>query len=130
MAIGTPGTREPKRGEVWDVDLNPTQGSEMQKVRPCVVVSSNAAGVLPIRLVVPLTGWQEGFKNRFWLVRVDPDPAAGNGVTKPVAADTLQTRSVAFERFDPYNRGCLGGLAPEDMKRIAAALAATIDYEV
>ena len=118
---------EPKRGEVWDVDLNPTQSSEMQKVRPCVVISSNAAGVLPIRLVVPLTGWQEGFTAKFWLVRVDP--ALANGLTKTAAADTLQTRGVALERFDPYQRGCLGRLETGDMKRVSAALAATIDFE-
>ena len=28
-----------KRGEIWLVNLNPTQGSEIQKTRPCVVVS-------------------------------------------------------------------------------------------
>jgi len=27
------------RGEVWDVALNPTRGAEIQKTRPCVVVS-------------------------------------------------------------------------------------------
>lgn len=28
-----------KTGEVWLVDLDPTQGSEIQKTRPCVVIS-------------------------------------------------------------------------------------------
>ena len=118
---------DPKRGEVWDVDLNPTIGSEVYKVRPCMVISSNAAGVLPVRLVVPLTGWQTGFASKFWLVRIDPAP--GNGITKPDAADTLQTRCVDLSRFDPYGRGRLGVLAADDMRRIAAALALTVDYE-
>jgi mRNA interferase MazF len=31
----------PLRGEVWWVHLNPTQGSEIGKTRPCVVVTSD-----------------------------------------------------------------------------------------
>jgi mRNA interferase MazF len=30
-----------KRGEIWWVSLDPTQGSEIRKTRPCVVVSHN-----------------------------------------------------------------------------------------
>jgi mRNA interferase MazF len=44
-----------KRGQVWEIDLTPTKGAEMEKVRPCVVVSSDTLGVLPLRLVVPIT---------------------------------------------------------------------------
>lgn len=32
----------PKRGEVWWVRLDPSQGSEIAKTRPCVVLSVNA----------------------------------------------------------------------------------------
>jgi len=45
-----------KRGDVYWVDLNPTRGSEIQKMRPCVLV-----GATPISqarrtvLVVPLS---------------------------------------------------------------------------
>jgi len=28
-----------KRGEIWLANLDPTQGSEIQKTRPCVVIS-------------------------------------------------------------------------------------------
>ena len=51
----------PKRGEIWLVDLNPTRGTEIRKTRPVVVVSSNEIGVLPIRLVAPITEWRETF---------------------------------------------------------------------
>lgn len=30
---------EIKRFEIWQVDLNPTIGSEINKIRPCVVIS-------------------------------------------------------------------------------------------
>ena len=31
----------PRRYEVWLIELDPTQGSEIQKTRPCLVVSPN-----------------------------------------------------------------------------------------
>jgi mRNA interferase MazF len=47
-----------KRGEVWLVTLDPTIGTEIQKTRPVIVVSSDAVGALPIKLVAPLTEWK------------------------------------------------------------------------
>jgi mRNA interferase MazF len=31
----------PKRGEIWWVNLDPTQGREIKKHRPCVIVSAD-----------------------------------------------------------------------------------------
>ena len=45
----------PRRREIWLADLNPTIGAEIQKTRPVIVVSSDEIGVLPIRLVAPIT---------------------------------------------------------------------------
>lgn len=53
----------PRRGEVWLVDLDPTRGAEMRKTRLVLVLSSDALGVLPIKLGVPITEWQTGFAN-------------------------------------------------------------------
>ena len=36
---GERSRRSPSRGDVYLVDLDPSRGSEIQKVRPCVVVS-------------------------------------------------------------------------------------------
>ncbi len=47
------------RGEIWKVSLDPTVGAEIRKTRPVVVVSSDAVGVLPIKLVAPLTEWKD-----------------------------------------------------------------------
>ncbi len=43
------------RGEIWVVNLDPTIGAEIRKARPVIVISSDAVGVLPIKLVAPLT---------------------------------------------------------------------------
>ena len=45
-----------KRGEVWLVNLDPTVGSEIQKTRPCVVISPpEMHDYLRTALVAPMT---------------------------------------------------------------------------
>jgi mRNA interferase MazF len=45
-----------KRGEVWLAALDPTIGSEIQKTRPCVVVSPDEMNVhLRTAIVAPMT---------------------------------------------------------------------------
>ncbi len=45
-----------KRGEVWLVPLDPTTGSEIQKTRPCLIVSPDELNlVLPTLIIAPLT---------------------------------------------------------------------------
>jgi mRNA interferase MazF len=46
----------PKRGEIYWVNLDPTIGSEIRKVRPCVIISPNAANQSgPLVIVAPIT---------------------------------------------------------------------------
>lgn len=45
-----------KRGEVWLVALDPTVGSEIQKTRPCLIVSPDELnGILRRTIVAPIT---------------------------------------------------------------------------
>ena len=45
-----------RRGEVWLTRLDPTEGREIQKTRPCLVVSADAMnGHLGTVIVIPLT---------------------------------------------------------------------------
>jgi len=45
-----------KRGEVWLVNLDPTVGSEIQKTRPCVVISPpEMHDYLRTAIVAPMT---------------------------------------------------------------------------
>jgi mRNA interferase MazF len=53
--------RDPKRGEVWRVDLEPTRGAEISKARPCVVINAAGVGRLPLRIVVPITEWDDRY---------------------------------------------------------------------
>jgi len=44
-----------KRYEIYLVKLNPTVGSEVQKTRPCIVVSPNEMNVLKTVIIAPMT---------------------------------------------------------------------------
>ncbi|HQY92435.1 MAG TPA: type II toxin-antitoxin system PemK/MazF family toxin [Caldilinea sp.] len=81
------------RGMVIDVNLDPVQGSETGKVRPCVIVTNDAYNArLPVIQVVPLTAWSE--KKAAIITNVPIVPDSQNGLTKRSIADCLQTRPV------------------------------------
>ncbi|WNE40998.1 MAG: Endoribonuclease EndoA [Mycoplasmataceae bacterium] len=45
-----------KRGEIYWVKLDPTFGSEINKVRPCLVISNNRQNEFsPLVIVIPIT---------------------------------------------------------------------------
>jgi mRNA interferase MazF len=116
-------SQAPRRGEVWLVDFNPTRGVEIQKQRPAVIVSSDAVGRLPIKLVAPITGWKPAFASSYWHVHLLPDGL--NGLVKESAVDVLQLRGIDVQRFIQH----LGRLTPATMEEIAAAIAAVIEYQ-
>lgn len=106
-----------KRGAIWQVNLDPTVGSEIQKTRPVVIVSVNELRGLPVRIVVPITGWKDKYNRAKWIVRMEPD--ARNGLTKTSGADALQVRCVSEERF--VRR--MGDVPADIMDRVDDALA-------
>ena len=49
-------SRPPRRDEVWLVALDPTQGAEIQKTRPCLIISPDEMNQhLRTVLVAPMT---------------------------------------------------------------------------
>ena len=68
-----------KRFEIYLVALNPTVGSEIQKTRPCIVISPNEMNVLKTVIVAPMTSKgfdfifrpKVKFKNKNGLVLLD-----------------------------------------------------------
>lgn len=111
----------PQRGEIWDVRFDPAVGAEIQKTRPAVVVNSPAIGKLPLRMVVPITGWDSRYANAPWLVKVLP--LAATGLTKESAADAFQIKSVSLDRFVKRR----GEVADAIMDDIASAVALCVD---
>jgi mRNA interferase MazF len=85
------------KGEIWLINLDPTVGAEIRKTRPAVIVSEDAIGILPLRVIVPLSDWKDRYAVAPWMVQVLPSSV--NGLEKPSAADAFQIRSVSQDRF-------------------------------
>jgi mRNA interferase MazF len=105
------------------VNFDPTIGAEIKKVRPAVVISSDAVGKLPIKLIAPITDWKPYFSQDFWHVKIEPDTT--NSLAKVSAIDTLQLRGVDLQRFIRK----LGNISEVTMSEIAAAILAVIEWE-
>jgi mRNA interferase MazF len=86
-----------RRGEVWEVNLEPTLGAEIKKTRPCVIVNRDSLARLPLRIIVPLTEWDPRFESASWHVPVES--TSENGLAKKSSADTFQVRSVSQDRL-------------------------------
>jgi mRNA interferase MazF len=82
-----------KRGMIIDVNLDPTQGSETGKVRPCIIVTNDVYNErVPVIQVVPITEWSE--KKVRIKTNVELCPSQDNGLSKKSVADCLQTRPI------------------------------------
>jgi mRNA interferase MazF len=112
----------PVRGEVWRVRFDPTEGAEIQKIRPSVVMSVKEVGILPLHIVVPITEWQAAFAAHPWFVRIRPTQR--NGLRKDSAADAFQVKSLSIVRFVER----LGVLTAPELAHISAAIALCVGY--
>ena len=109
-----------RRGEIWLINLDPTVGAEIRKTRPAIIVNDDEVGILPLKVIVPVTEWKDRYAVAPWMVRLDPD--RNNGLTKPSAADAFQVRSVAQQRFTQR----LGSVTDNQLRQITGALATVL----
>ena len=86
-----------KQSEIWEINLNPTVGAEIKKKRPAVIINDDSIGVLPLRVIVPITQWKDNFSGAIWMIRIEPD--SQNRLSKLSAIDTFQIRSISTARF-------------------------------
>jgi mRNA interferase MazF len=112
-----------KQSEIWLLNLDPTIGAEIQKIRPVLIVSEDALGVLPLRIIVPITDWKERYNQAPWMVQIEPNRQ--NGLSKPSAADAFQVRSVSKNRFIKK----LGNVEELQMEAVRQALAKVLSID-
>ena len=111
--------RSIRRGDIFWIDLNPTRGSEANKVRPAVIVSNDAANRAAERTgrgvvtVVPVTSRTERVYPFHVLL-----PAAECGLAADSKAQAEQVRAVSVERIGGY----VGRLPTRLMEQLDAAL--------
>ena len=117
----------PQRGEIWDVDFDPTdsiRSEEIEKTRPAVVVSETEFVHIGLMIVVPITESKERYKTdpRF----INLPMTKENGLSKNSEADSAQVKSVSvLQRFKRKR----GEVTPEQLKEIVTGVALCIGYQ-
>jgi mRNA interferase MazF len=102
-------TKFPRRGEVFLIDLDPTRGTEIQKTRPCVVVSPDDLNAhLRTVIVAPMTTVAHRYPFRV--------PCRFSGKSGQVVVDQLRT--VDRERLVRH----LGRLSPATTNHLLGVL--------
>ena len=114
----------PKRGEVWRVNFDPTQGAEIRKIRPAVVMSDNLIGRLPLKIVVPITEWDAIFLRYPWMTRLGLSTTSG--LSKVSSADAYQVRSLSKGRFVAK----IGELTASEMEAIVDAISLCVKARI
>lgn len=108
-----------KNGEVWLIDFEPQVGQEIKKIRLAIIVNTDALGVLPLKVVVPLT---DGLKQKQnWMAKLSPSHS--NGLSKTSFADCFQVKSLSVKRFVKK----IGVLSEEEMAEIKLCLAKVLE---
>ena len=113
-----------KQSDIWLINLDPTVGAEIKKTRPANVVSDNALGKLPLKIIVPITDWKEKYELVPWMVNIKPHKI--NGLTKESTADCFQVRSISEERFVKK----LGVISDSILEEIKIGLAKVLSIEI
>ena len=109
-----------KQGEIWDVFLDPTLGSEQSGRRPAVIISGNLVNNnIRILIVCPLTSKLKNYEGNLIL-----SPNERNGLKSKSEVMTIHIRSLAKERF----KRKIGKLTNSEMSVILESLSKIIKY--
>ena len=112
-----------RQGEIWEINLSLTIGAEIKKKRPAVIVNDDAIGILPLKVIVPITAWKDRYSGAIWMVRVEPDNE--NKLKKSSAIDTFQIRSISTKRFLRK----VGSVSSHVLDEIKMSIKAVIDAD-
>lgn len=102
-----------ERGDILLIDFNPTRGSEIQKIRPAIVVTNNVANrYSSVLMVIPVTsqGIDKVFPHEVLLDK--------EGLSKLSKANTSQMRAVDRLRI----KSKLGKVSASTLRKIEHAL--------
>lgn len=109
-----------KRFTIFSVDLNPTIGAEMNKVRPCVIISPDEMNAfLKTVMVAPLTSVQRDLPTRV-LVKAD----SSNGLKSDSYIVLDQIKTVDKSRLNS-RIGALNSVEQKEVSRILCQMFAT-----
>lgn len=106
--------------QLYVVNLDPTVGAEMQKTRPCLIVSPDEMNTyLRTVIIVPLTSIQRGLPTRV-LIKATVDSGLGND--SYAAIDQIKT--VDKSRLS----GPIGVISEAEKQSVSSILKEMFDY--
>jgi mRNA interferase MazF len=109
-----------RKGEIYEVFLDPIKGSEQAGRRPAVIISGDLANKnLNTVIVCPMTSKLKNYHGNLILV-----PNKRNGITKKSEVMTIHIRSISKQRLNKK----LGHLTNTEMDEIIACLIKIIKY--
>ena len=77
-------------------------------------------GILPLKVIVPITDWKDRYRAAQWMIKLEPDNQ--NHLKKTSAADCFQIRSISVKRLIKK----IGNVDPLIMQNINLAISAVI----
>ena len=86
-----------RQGEIYQINLDPTIGSEMTKQRTCVILNADDIGILPLKVAAPITDYKKHYANVPWMVSLEPNKI--NNLSEPSVIDLFQLRSLSDQRI-------------------------------
>ena len=112
-----------KQGEIWNINLGKKHETDGGAKCPVVVINDDTISILPVRIIVPLTKWQDEFDDAIWLIRVDPNNE--NNLGRTSAVDAFQMRTIPVIRFIKK----IGTVSVQELQHIKNAVKAIINAE-
>ena len=112
-----------RTGDLYQVNLDPTVGNEIQKSRPVVVLNPGHEKNLRLAIVVPVTSWKRRWENNPFFLTLTLNRR--HGLRRKSVVDCFQVRAVSHGRFEKR----LGNLSVGELDHIKRALALILDIE-
>jgi len=113
-------TLSTKAGDVVLIDLDPTQGGEKGKTRPCLVLVGSGHP-WRIVIVVPIRNHSSGTRSKKLFVTV-PHPDSSTGLSKESCIDCFQVRCLAENRIAKKLGEIQQATLDDTLSRVAAIL--------
>jgi len=86
-------------------------------------VNDNSPGILPLKIIVPITEWKSKYEIAPWFVKIEA--LTTTGLNKISGADCFQIRSVSNSRVVKK----IGTLDPDKMDKIRVALSLVLSMQ-
>jgi mRNA interferase MazF len=112
-----------KQGEIWDINLGKNQSINGWGKCPVIIINDDIIGIIPSRLIAPLTEWQDKFEDAIWLIRIEPNEE--NNLCRTSAVDALQLHTIPIAWFIKK----IGMLSARELQLVKNAVKAIISAE-